>query len=303
MKQLVVLGGKGGTGKTTVVAALAHLMAAERRLVLADADVDAPNLGLLLAPEVQYGERFTGGAEAVIDAEACIGCGRCLEVCRFEAVAPSDGVYAVDPIACEGCAACAYECPVQCITMEPAEDGEWYRSKTRLGDFAHARLFPGQENSGKLVSLVRHQAQLLAQEQGIEWVLVDGSPGIGCPVIAAVTGSDLALMVAEPTVSGQHDLDRVLGVAAHFRVPAAVVINKGGINPGRTAEIEAYCRERGLPMLGVLPYDDAAMAAMRRGRAVTEASDGPLALALRALWHRLRPLLGDGAAKDERKDS
>jgi len=292
MKQLVVLGGKGGTGKTTVVAALAQLMATEGRLVLADADVDAPNLGLLLAPEVLYGERFVGGSEAVIDETACIGCGTCQDVCRYDAVLATDGVYTVDAIACEGCAACHYACPAGCIDMEPAESGEWYRSMTRLGDLVHARLFAGQENSGKLVSLVRHQAQVLAQDRDARWVLIDGSPGIGCPVIAAVTGADLALMVAEPTVSGQHDLNRVLGVAAHFRVPAAVVINKGDINPGRSAEIEAYCRERDLPMLGVLPYDDAAMAAMRQGRTVTEASDGPLAQALRGLWAVLKPMLG-----------
>jgi MinD superfamily P-loop ATPase len=291
MKQIVVLGGKGGTGKTTVVAALAHLMAAEQRLVLADADVDAPNLGLLLAPKVLTSEQFVGGSEAVIDAALCTGCWRCQEVCRYEAVAAQNGVYVVDPIACEGCAACAYACPAACIQMVPAVNGEWHRSETRFGPFVHARLFAGQENSGKLVSLVRQQAQLVAEDQDADLILIDGSPGIGCPVIAAVTGVDLALMVTEPTISGQHDLDRVLGVAAHFGVPAAVCINKGDINPGRTAEIEAYCRAHDLPMLGVLPYDDAAMATMRRGQAVTEASTGPLALALQALWAGLRELI------------
>jgi MinD superfamily P-loop ATPase len=293
MRQIVVLGGKGGTGKTTVVAALAHLMAAEQRLVLADADVDAPNLGLLLAPKALTSEQFVGGSEAVIDAAQCVGCGRCQEVCRYEAVAAQNGVYVVDPIACEGCAACAYACPAQCIRMEPAVSGEWRRSETRFGPFVHARLFAGQENSGKLVSLVRQQAQLVAEEQGAELILIDGSPGIGCPVIAAVTGADLALMVTEPTISGQHDLERVLGVAAHFGVPAAVCINKGDINPARTAEIEAYCRERDLPMLGVLPYDDDAMATMRRGQAVTEASTGPMAQALQALWADLRELVAN----------
>jgi MinD superfamily P-loop ATPase len=291
MKQIVVLGGKGGTGKTTVVAALAHLMAAEQRLVLADADVDAPNLGLLLAPKVLTSETFVGGSEAKIDATQCVGCGRCEEVCRYEAVAAQNGDYVVDPIACEGCAACAYACPAACIQMVPAVNGEWHRSETRFGPFVHARLFAGQENSGKLVSQVRQQAQLVAEEQDADMILIDGSPGIGCPVIAAVTGVDLALMVTEPTISGQHDLDRVLGVAAHFGVPAAVCINKGDINPGRTAEIEAYCRAHDLPMLGVLPYDDAAMATMRRGQAVTEASTGPLALALQALWAGLRELI------------
>lgn len=288
MRELVVLGGKGGTGKTTVVAALAHLMAKDQRLVLVDADVDAPNLGLVLSPHTLTTSPFSGGSVASIETADCISCGRCQEVCRYDAVTSQAGVYAVDPIACEGCAACAFECPIECIHMEPAASGEWYHSETRFGPLVHARLFPGQENSGKLVSLVRQRALSLAEEQHADWVLIDGAPGIGCPVIAAVTGVDLALVVTEPTMSGQHDLDRVLGVADHFQVPAAVCINKADINLQRTAEIEAYCRERGLPMLGVLPYDDDVLAAMRRGRAVTEVSAGPVAQQMQKLWPKLR---------------
>lgn len=287
MKQLVVLGGKGGTGKTTVVAALAHLLSEHWRLTLADADVDAPNLGILLEPDVLETEAFVGGKEAVIDATACIGCGRCQEVCRYEAVRARDGIFEIDPIACEGCAACFYECPVQCIAMEPVVSGEWHRSETRFGTFVHANLFPGQENSGKLVSTVRQQALHVAEQQHSDLVLIDGSPGIGCPVIAAITGVDMALMVTEPTLSGRHDLERILGVAEHFQVPAAVCINKSDLNPRRSQEIVDYCRDRGLPIVGMLPYDDAVTAAMRKCRPVTEIEQGAIGRELRALAQSL----------------
>ncbi len=282
MKQLVVLSGKGGTGKTTVTAALAHLAAQDRRIVLADADVDAANLSLVLTPVIEETHDFTGGRIAVIDPAACIACGRCAEVCRFDAVVPGDA-YAVDPIACEGCAACFYECPAQAITMQPQRAGQWFVAATRYGPLYHAHLFAGQENSGKLVTLVKQMARLRAFDDEADLLLVDGPPGIGCPVIAALSGADLALIVAEPTVSGAHDLERALGLAAHFNIPAAVLLNKSDLSPAQTAAITGYCATHSIPLVGRLPYDPAVTDAMVRGEPVT-ATAGPVADALREAW-------------------
>jgi MinD superfamily P-loop ATPase len=288
MKQLVVLSGKGGTGKTTVVAALAHLMAQEQRLVLVDADVDAPNLGLILRPHILQETPFFGGVHAEIDATRCTACGRCAEVCRFEAIAPRNGVYEVDAIACEGCASCFYQCPDEAIRLDECLSGHWFRSETRFGPFVHARLRPGEENSGKLVSVVRQEALALSAEQETDWILIDGSPGIGCAVIAAVTGADLALLVAEPTVSGVHDMRRALEVADHFRVPTAVCVNKHDINPQLTDEITQFCEEQGIALWARLPYDEIVLEAMREELAVTELPDNPVAGSLRALWSDLQ---------------
>ena len=292
MKQIVVLSGKGGTGKTTVTAALAYLAAQERKLVMADADVDAPNLALILGGKVTETLDFHSGNEAVIDAGLCIGCGRCQTVCRFDAIAPSDGVYVIDPVACEGCASCFHQCPAEAITMEPCQPGYWYRSETPQGSFFHAYLKPGQENSGKLVSTVRSQALEAANDQGADWLLIDGSPGVGCPVIAAVTGVDLALIVTEPTVSGIHDLMRVLGIADHFRVHVAVCINKADINAELTQQIEAFCAEEGIPVIARLPYDDVVTEAMRQGVSVMEVGENAVAEQITLLEQALVGLLG-----------
>ncbi len=290
MKQLVVLSGKGGTGKTTVTAALAHLASQEMPIVLADADVDAANLELVLAPQKRETHDFMGGQIAIIDAETCIGCGVCAEVCRFEAVIAGD-TYRVDPLACEGCAACFYQCPVQAIRMEEQHAGEWYRSDTRFGPLFHAHLFAGQENSGKLVTMVKQQARLLALDTGAELVLVDGPPGIGCPVISASAGADLALLVVEPTVSGVHDLERVLATTDHFGVPAMVAVNKADLNPAHTERIAAFCAEREIPMVGRIPYDTVVTRAMVNGQPVTAFDDGAVAQALRDLWGRVKETL------------
>jgi len=290
MKQLVILSGKGGTGKTTVTAALAHLAAQDRRIVLADADVDAANLGLVLAPVTEETHDFTGGRIAVVDTERCIACGRCAEVCRFDAVrvrARPGNAYAVDPIACEGCAACVYECPANAIAMQPQRAGQWFVAKTRYGPLYHAHLFAGQENSGKLVTLVKQMARLRARGRGFDdeadLLLVDGPPGIGCPVIAALSGADMALIVTEPTVSGAHDLERALGLAAHFNIPAAVLLNKADLSPAQAEAIVTYCAARDVPLVGSLPYDPAVTEAMVRGEPVTTTA-GPVADALRAAW-------------------
>jgi MinD superfamily P-loop ATPase len=288
MKQLVVLSGKGGTGKTTVTAALAHLASRELSIVLADADVDAVNLELVLDPKKLETGDFTGGKLAVIDPEMCTACGACAEVCRFDAVVPGDEVYRVDALACEGCAACHYQCPVEAIQMVEQRAGQWFRSDTCFGPLFHAHLFAGQENSGKLVTLVKQQARSSALKTAADLLLVDGPPGIGCAVIAASAGADLALHVVEPTVSGAHDLDRVMATTDHFGVPSLVVINKADLNPVRADEIASFCAECGVMVVGRVPYDTVVTEAMVHGQPVTACVNGLVAEALEGVWRRVR---------------
>jgi|Deesub1362A_J573_1020465.scaffolds.fasta_scaffold02003_8 MinD superfamily P-loop ATPase len=302
MRQLLVISGKGGTGKTSVTAAFAHLA---RRTsppistVLTDADVDAANLDLLLQPLRQAQHPFMGGSIAHIDPENCEGCGRCEEVCRFEAIA-SYPAYRVDPLACEGCAACFYECPSQAIQMVAQQAGMWFRSLCQAGPLYHAALFPAQENSGKLVALVRQQARDHAQQSGAQVVLIDGPPGIGCPVIAASTGVDLALIVTEPSQAGFHDMVRVLHTTAHFQVPAAVCVNKWDIHPGETKRIEEYCRQENIPLIGRIPFDPTIARAMVLGRPVTElAPAAPASQAIQRIWERLVGMLDLAPSRDE----
>jgi len=293
MKQLVILSGKGGTGKTTVSAALAHLAALRHKVVMVDADVDAPNLELLLQPRVPQGQAFYAGKLARIDQATCIQCGQCEQVCRYEAVSEQAGAYRIDPVACEGCAACFYVCPSEAIQMEDTLSGHWFRSQTRFGELFHARLNAGAENSGKMVSTLRQEALLAAHDGGADWVIIDGAPGIGCPVIAAVTGASYALVVSEPTVSGAHDLERALQICGHFRVPAAVCINKADINPDTTRAIAAHCGDLGVPVLARIVYDEVVIAAMEQGRAVTELGDNVVSGALRTLWRALEAQLAN----------
>ncbi len=291
MKQLVILSGKGGTGKTSLAAAFAHLAqdgSAPIRAVLADADVDAANLALVLHPERLETHDFTGGSVAVIDAPRCQGCGICEQVCRFDAIDSDAGVYVVDPIACDGCAACVYQCPEDAIHMQPQTAGRWYRSESRYGPLFHADLFPAQENSGKLVTLVKQNARLLALDTDSQVVIVDGPPGIGCPVIAAAAGADLAVIVTEPTVAGVHDLRRILQTTAHFRIPALVVVNKADIYPQGAAEIEAICAEQGIGLIGQIPFDPTVTEAMLNGEPVTAyRAEAPSSQALAAIWQNV----------------
>jgi MinD superfamily P-loop ATPase len=294
MKQLIILSGKGGTGKTSVAAAFAHLAAEGEpavRAVLADADVDAANLELVLDPRPLETHEFIGGSVAVIDPALCQGCGTCHDVCRFDAVLPPTDrreAYAVDPVACEGCASCVYQCPEEAIRMVPQLAGHWFRSDSRYGPLFHAALRPAQENSGKLVTLVKQQARLLALDGGFDAVLVDGPPGIGCPVISAASGADLALIVAEPTAAGIHDMTRVLETTAHFQVAALVCINKADIYPEGAAQIEAYCREHGIEVVGHIPFDATVTAAMVQGQPVTAFDPlAPASQALVAVWQRI----------------
>jgi MinD superfamily P-loop ATPase len=287
---MVILSGKGGTGKTTVSAALAHLAGSDRSLVLADADVDAANLELVLAPVEREANDFWSGQTAVIDRNLCTACGRCAEICRFSAIIEGDAEdapYSVDDVSCEGCAACYYQCPADAIRMEDQQAGRWFRSDTRYGPLFHAHLFAGRENSGKLVNQVKQQAQLWAVDHKAEWLIVDGPPGIGCPVISAAAGADMALLVVEPTVSGVHDLERVLATVQHFRVPACVVINKADLNPKRADEIEAFCAEQRVPVAGRIPYDPVVTEAMVHGVPVSAYTQGAVAQALVGVWDRI----------------
>lgn len=296
MKQIVVLSGKGGTGKTSLSAALAHLASGEdhaRPAILVDADVDAANLELLLAPQVLKQEEFWGGHKAWINPELCTACGNCLEVCRFDAILETDSGYLVDSVACEGCAACRYQCPGAAIEMQPALAGEWFFSSSRYGPLFHAALRPGQENSGKLVTLIKRHAQMLANAEWdhFEITLTDGPPGIGCPVIAACSQANLALIVAEPSVSGVHDLERILATVEHFKLPACVCLNKADLSPRLAEEISDLCQKKELPLMGKIPYDPFLSEAMLHGQPVTVyAPESPSSQAIAALWNQIRAL-------------
>lgn len=302
MKQLVILSGKGGTGKTSVTASFAHLthLHPDRRAVFADADVDAANLELVLAPIEVEREPFVGGRLAVIDPVRCIDCGACEDVCRFDAIHPGEGSRQVDPIQCEGCAACVHVCPENAIHMEDQVAGSWTRSDSRYGPLLHANLEPAQENSGKLVTLIKQHARLLALDSSADLLLVDGPPGIGCPVISAVSGADFALVVAEPTASGVHDMERVLETTAHFEVPSAVCINKADIYPDGCREIEETCRINNLPLLGKIPYDVEVTHAMVQGEPVTAyAPESAAGLAIGTVYERVMAWIGLGGSPDE----
>jgi MinD superfamily P-loop ATPase len=285
MKQITVISGKGGTGKTTILASLASLV---KRAVLVDADVDAADLHLLLRPKMERREPFYASKVAVIDPARCDGCLKCEEVCRFEAIRD----LVVDPIACEGCGVCWSICPRDAILAKDVQSGEWFVSQTRYGPMVHAKLGVAQENSGKLVTLVRKEAQKIAQEGHIPLILIDGPPGIGCPVIAALGGVDAALVVTEPSVSGIHDLERILGVCRHFQVPASVCVNKSDINPENTEKIKLHCQREGIPMIGEIPFDPIVTKAMVLESTVVEYTGGIVTKEIKKMWTKLERVLG-----------
>jgi len=289
MKQLVILSGKGGTGKTSITASFAHLAHTQSvRAVLADADVDAANLELVLSPHVLEEHDFIGGKLAWIDPQKCEGCGLCEQVCRFDAIAFHADKYQVDPIACDGCAACVHQCPTSAIRMEPQLAGHWFRSKSHYGPLFHAALRPAQENSGKLVTLVKQQARLLAMDEQYPLIIVDGPPGIGCPVISAVSGADMALIVTEPTVAGVHDMERALQMTRHFNIPSAVCINKSDIFWEGAVQIKAYCLDQKIEVLGQIPFDSNVTEAMVNGEPVTAYRPAsPASWEINALWQNL----------------
>jgi MinD superfamily P-loop ATPase len=296
VRELAVISGKGGTGKTSIVASFAVLSG---NSVLADCDVDAADLHLVLEPRIVRRNDFTGGKSARIKAGHCTACGKCEELCRFDAIffdGPGNGVvektFRVDPAACEGCGVCAWFCAESAIEFGPVVNGEWFLSETRCGPMVHARLGIAAENSGKLVSTVRTTARRIAEERGLDLVLIDGSPGIGCPVIASVTGATLALAVTEPTLSGLHDLERVAELTRHFGIPTLVCVNKWDLNPEVCERIEARARETGVGLAGRVRYDHAFTAAQIRAKAVVEYRQDGCAADLRAVWATVGAHLG-----------
>jgi MinD superfamily P-loop ATPase len=291
--ELVIISGKGGTGKTSITASLAMLA---EKAVLADCDVDAADLHLVLTPEIQKKHIFTAGREAVIRREDCDSCGTCLNNCRFGGIIRDKGGngkarYFVDETYCEGCGVCVHFCPAKAIDFPERICGKWYVSRTRKGPMVHARLGIGAENSGKLVSTVRREALQIARDKDFPLIIVDGPPGIGCPVIASVTGASLVLVVTEPTLSGEHDLERVLKLTQHFGIPAAVCVNKWDLNPEMTERIEARARDADAEVAGRVRYDRAVTEAQIREKAVVEieSSSGE---DIRNLWKNLRLIAG-----------
>lgn len=280
MKRISFVSGKGGTGKSTLVSSLSLLV---QEKMLADCDVDAPNLHLLLNREALWKEDFYGARAAVIDHESCLKCGRCREVCRFDAISER---FEVVTMHCEGCGACTIVCPAQAICLETVKTGQTFVSTTQRGLFAHALLDIGAEGSGKLVTEVRKKLEQFRKDE--QWILIDGSPGIGCMVIASIAGADAVVAVAEPTKSGRSDLERVLEVSRHFRIPGLVCINKFDLNPEITAEIENYCKNLGLPVIGKISFDPGIMKALQGYKTPVEAGNQRFIREVENLWEKLQ---------------
>lgn len=291
MKEIVVISGKGGTGKTSLAASFALL--AGRDLVVADCDVDAADMHLLLAPDHAAEGEFFGGTVAVIDPERCTGCGECAAVCRFDAIEQLAGRCEVDEIGCEGCGYCARICPEGAIADIPQNVGRWYRSRIRTGaTMVHARLKIGADNSGKLVAKVKNKARAVAESGDLERVLVDGAPGVGCPVVSSLTGASLVVLVTEPTVSGLHDLRRVVELVKRFGIPAGCVINKADLNAAVRDDLHRFLVEEGIEELAEIPYDESFTAAITAGRTIVEQESGTAEL-VRGAWRRILTLTGD----------
>ncbi|MGM0663257.1 MAG: 4Fe-4S binding protein [Thermodesulfobacteriota bacterium] len=286
MKEIVIISGKGGTGKTSVVAAFASLA---QNMVLCDADVDAADLHLIMDPNIKQRHDFESGHTAVIQQDKCTQCGLCRDLCRWNAISED---FVVDSIECEGCGVCWYFCPEEAIDSPLNNCGEWFISDTRFGPMAHASLGIAEENSGKLVSLIRQEGKKLAEEKGLDLLITDGPPGVGCPVIASMGGASAALIVAEPSVSGKHDMERVAQLAAFFGVPAMLCINKFDLNPGMGESMEAFAREKGINVLGRIPFDSAFTKAMVEGMTIMEFNgDSEGAKAIEVIWEDLNQRL------------
>jgi MinD superfamily P-loop ATPase len=283
MFRLAVISGKGGTGKTMITAALAQLLPGS--LVLADCDVDAANLELLLNPKLIRTEPFMGMKSAVINPDICTGCGECESHCRFNAIFPEGNTYRVSPLHCEGCAVCNYVCPVQAVSMEPRQTGEVKYSQTERGHLVHARLVPGAGNSGLLAHAVKKMA--LEQDRDCDLFLIDGPPGTGCPLISTISGVDAVLIVTEPSVSGLHDLKRVVEVCRQFRPQILVAINRFDLDESLTESIRQWCAGENIPVVGKIPFDPVVIDSVRKGVPVTRARDSPAAQAIQILKNNL----------------
>jgi MinD superfamily P-loop ATPase len=296
MKEIVVISGKGGTGKTSIVAAFAAIA---QSTVLADCDVDAADLHLVLDPHIRDRGEFRASKVASINKELCTECDRCRELCRFNAI---DQNYVVDRISCEGCGVCVEFCPQEAIEFHARTSGQWFISETRCGPMVHARLGIAEENSGKLVTVVRNKAAEIAETRGAEFVIVDGPPGIGCPVIASMTGASLVLIVTEPTASAQHDLLRVAEVAKHFGIPAVVCINKSDLNSELSSRITEEAEARDLRVVGRVPYDETVTRAQVAGQSIVEYAESPVVQAIRIMWHELTRSLKDTGGQHVRTE-
>ncbi len=282
MKEIVIISGKGGTGKTTITAAFASIV---KNKLMADCDVDAADLHLILRPEIQHEEDFYSGKTASVRENDCTQCGKCVEVCQFDAISPD---FVVDPVACEGCGVCIWFCPVNAIDFNDNLSGRWFISDTRFGTMVHARLGIAEENSGKLVTLVRRQAKLLAEKEKSDYIIVDGAPGIGCPVISSITGASAVLVVTELTLSGRHDMERVIGLSSgHFQIPTFVCVNKYDLNDEITNQIESFCHERNIGFVGKIPYDTIVTDAMVQAKTIIEFSDGVITEEIKNMWKKM----------------
>ena len=281
MKEITLISGKGGTGKTSLAGSFAALSS---QAVFTDCDVDAANLSLILRPVIQETHDFMASKVASIREEQCARCGLCLDLCRFEAISED---FKVDPLSCEGCGVCYYVCPEEAIDFKEVVSGQWFISQTPYGPLVHARLGIAEENSGRLVTLVRNKAKEMAQDENRDLLVTDGPPGIGCPVIASLAGAAVALIVTEPSLSGVHDLERVLAVCRHFQVSAAVCINRSDLDEENTQKIEKYCHEQAVPVVGKVPFDIVVTEAMVKGVSVVEYSDGEVSTRIKEIWERI----------------
>jgi len=284
MKEILIVSGKGGTGKTSIVGSFAHL--AENK-ILVDCDVDASDLHLLLAPRPAEEHEFKSGVKARVETGKCSGCGMCMEICQFDSITMEDTAI-ISERNCEGCGVCAHFCPEKCIILEDNHCGSWYIADTDYGPLVHAQLFAGEENSGKLVSFVKNKARELAEKTAIDLILIDGAPGVGCPVIASLSNVNLAVVITEPTLSGQHDLDRILDLTDHFKIPALICINKWDLHPEMSDTIEASCKARDVELLGKIPFDPAVVDCQLQGLPVTSSETSLAAYAIRDIWAKLQ---------------
>ena len=287
LREVVIISGKGGTGKTCLTAAFAHLAV---KKVICDLDVDAPDLHLLLHPQNLTTQEFVSGHTAVITSR-CDACGKCIDACHFDAIRSQKPHPVVNPLKCEGCKVCVALCPVEAIDFPEKQCGRWHLAVTRFGPMIHAQLFPGEENSGRLVTLLKNKARALARERQLNFILADGPPGIGCPVISSLAGANLAVVVTEPTPSGIHDLKRVIDLCNHFRLPAGVVINKWDLNSDLSRQIKAFCSQKEITFLGELPYDPAIVEAMVRGQTITEYNPNGTVELIRQMWTAIKTLI------------
>ncbi len=300
MIQLVVISGKGGTGKTILTASFAALA---QNKVMVDSDVDAANLYLLLHPEIKETTSFSGGKKAHLFPEKCTGCANCIEACRFDAISETDeGEIVIDPISCEGCGVCSFVCPEEAIEMKSCVSGEWFVSKTKYGPFVHAKLGIGEENSGKLVTEVRKKATKIAIEKSLDYIIIDGSPGIGCPVIASLTGTDLAIVITEPSLSGIHDMERVIQMADHFKIKTACCINKFDLNKKKSNQIEHWCQKKSIPLLGKIAYDEEVTDSMLQGIPLVEYTESSVSVEIKHIWESIALFMEKKSLKIEKAE-